>query len=85
MKTKHLLAKLNALVNTQASIQQEEIRSIKKLLKKLKQKERDLRKKLEHHKDEDERAEIATKIEVIYAQRMKGVERLRALINEAKE
>ncbi|WP_006788379.1 hypothetical protein [Thiorhodospira sibirica] len=79
MKTKQLLAKLGALLNADLKTQQEECKSIKKLLKKLKKKERELRADLARTHIPSEREEISSKLEIIYAQRTKGIKRLREL------
>ncbi|SEP98727.1 hypothetical protein SAMN05421693_11336 [Ectothiorhodospira magna] len=79
MKTKRLLARLAGFLSADQTAQREELKSIRKVLKKLKAKERDLNARLEQTPPGDEYEEIAQKLQVIYAQRRKGVERVRAL------
>lgn len=79
MKTKKLLARLSGFLDADRSAQAREIDSIRKVLKQLKEKERKLQRKLEEKPDREDRDEIAAKLRIIYAQRRKGVERVRAL------
>ncbi|MCG5512679.1 hypothetical protein [Ectothiorhodospira shaposhnikovii] len=79
MKTKKLLARLAGFLSADQTAQREELKSIRKVLKKLKAKERDLTARLEQTPPGDEHEEIAQKLQVIYAQRRKGVERVREL------
>jgi hypothetical protein len=79
MKTKKLLARLRDLLDAEASEQRREIASIREVLKALKEKERKLQGKLEKRPDREDREEIEGKLQVIYAQRKKGVERVREL------
>lgn len=79
MKTKKLLERLTGFLNADKSAQAREIDSIRKVLKKLKEKERKLQRKLEDQPETEDRQEIAARLQVIYAQRRKGVERVRVL------
>lgn len=79
MATKKLLAKLGRFLDADRASQRKEIDSIRKVLKKLKHKERDLREKLPKAPAGEERDEIAAKLEVIYAQRRKGLDRVKEL------
>lgn len=79
MKTRKLLARLADFLDADRSAQRAEIKSIRKLLKKLKEKERDLGEKLDRETDPDQCAAIADKRDVVRAQRKKGLERVRAL------
>lgn len=79
MATKKLLAKLGRFLDADRASQRQEIESIRKVLKKLKHKERDLREKLPKTPEGEEREDIAAKLEVIYAQRRKGVDRVKEL------
>ncbi|ANB02923.1 hypothetical protein [Ectothiorhodospira sp. BSL-9] len=79
MATKKLLAKLGKFLDADRASQRKEIQSIRKVLKKLKHKERDLREKLPKTPEGEERDDIAAKLEVIYAQRRKGVDRVKEL------
>ncbi|NLW05258.1 MAG: hypothetical protein GX029_08560 [Pseudomonadaceae bacterium] len=81
MKVKKLLERLGQFLDADSKTQQEEIKSIRKVLKVLKTKEHDLRaklaSKLEHYPEEVEGLQL--KLDVIYAQRRKGVERVKVL------
>lgn len=81
MKAKKLLALLSQFLDADSKTQQEEIKSIRTVLKELKNKERDLRAKLADKIDTDpEDAEaLQLKLDVIYAQRRKGVMKVHAL------
>lgn len=81
MKAKKLLALLSQFLDADSKTQQEEIKSIRTVLKELKNKERDLRAKLADKSDTDpEDAEaLQLKLDVIYAQRRKGVMKVHAL------
>lgn len=79
MKTKKLLAKLSEFMNQDQAEQREELENIRKVLKKLKKKERDLREQLAAEPDEDERRDLTTKLDVVHAQRSKGLERVKEI------
>jgi hypothetical protein len=81
MKTRKLLARLADFLDADRAAQQAEVESIRKLLKKLKEKERNLRDKLDRETDPDEREAIAAKLDVVHAQRRKGLDRVRAIRN----
>ncbi|MCG5500075.1 hypothetical protein [Ectothiorhodospira lacustris] len=85
MKTKKLLARLAGFLNADQTAQRKELKSIRKVLKKLKAKERDLTTKLEETPPGDEYEEISQKLQVIYAQRRKGIERVREIKGRNKE
>lgn len=79
MKTRTLLEKLGHFLGENKASQREEIKSIREVLKKLKNKEKHLRDELEKDLDEDERHEIQTKLNVVHAQRLKGLDRVKEL------
>lgn len=79
MKMTKMLEKLSRFLQADAQAQLKEIKSIRKLLKELKQKERELKEKLEKKRDQDETNELKMKLDVIFAQRKKGVERVKLL------
>lgn len=79
MKSKTLLARLSAFLNADEAAQQREVKAVKKILKALKDKETALKRRLQESADEEERAALQTKLEVLYAQRRKGIERVKAL------
>lgn len=81
MKVKTLLERLSQFLDADSKTQQEEIKSIRKILKNLKVKEHELRTKLAEkiEQDPEEADSLQLKLDVIYAQRRKGVERVKAL------
>lgn len=84
MKTKNLLSRLTRFLDADTKTQQKEIKSIRELLKKLKQKERDLKEKLDKRPDREDADDIRIKLDVIYAQRLKGLDRVKLLKEECK-
>jgi len=85
MKTKKLLAKLADFMNKDRVAQREELERIRELLKKLKKKEQQLREKLEADPDEEECRELMGKLDVVHAQRIKGVERVKEIRDSRRE
>lgn len=85
MKTKKLLAKLTDFMNKDQTTQREELEHIRKVLKKLKKKEQDLREELATELNEDERRELEGKLDVVHAQRIKGVERVKEIRDSRRE
>jgi hypothetical protein len=79
MKTRTLLEKLGRFLGEDKDSQREEIESIREVLKKLKQKEKHLREELEEQLDHDTRREVQTKLDVVRAQRLKGLDRVKEL------
>jgi ADP-dependent phosphofructokinase/glucokinase len=79
MKSKKLLGRLSEFLNADEKTQKQEIKSARNVLKALKDKEKELKSRLEHSTDADETAALQTKLDVIYAQRSKGVELLKRL------
>ncbi len=81
MTVKNLLGRLSQFLDADNKTQLEEIKSIRKVLKVLKTKEHALREKLANklQKDPDEAEALQLKLDVIYAQRRKGIERVQAL------
>jgi hypothetical protein len=79
MKTHKLLKKLAHFLSQDRSAQRQELKSIREILKKLKLKECHLRDKLELAADADERKEIEGKLEVVHAQRLKGLARVKEI------
>ncbi len=79
MKTKNLLAKLADFLHADRTARRAEVKSIRKVLKKLKEKERNLKDELEDETDRDRREAIAAKLSVIQAQRRKGVELVKTM------
>lgn len=90
MKLKKLLARVSDFLDADSKTQVEEIKSIRKVLKELKSKERDLKAKQTRLsvKNLEDREELQIKLDVIYAQRKKGLDRvkeLKKLLHEKKE
>ncbi|SIT65869.1 hypothetical protein SAMN05216526_0324 [Ectothiorhodosinus mongolicus] len=79
MATQNLLAKLTDFLLADASAQRKEIESISKVLKKLKQKEKELTRQMAESGDESERQNLQAQLEVIAVQRRKGRERVREI------
>lgn len=72
MKTKKLLRKVREFLNADRRAQMAKADSLEEILKKLERKAASLREKLDAEKSEKERLELARKLEVIEAQRVKG-------------
>jgi predicted nucleotidyltransferase len=73
MKQKKLLEKLKAFFDSDARERDKQKSDIKDILKKLKKKERNLKEKFDAEDDVEKRNRIQQKIDVIYAQRKKGI------------
>lgn len=73
MSKKKLLEKLQEFFDADQQEKTKHTKEIKKVLKKLKQKERKIQQKLELCGDADKAAELQKELDIIYAQRMKGV------------
>ena len=78
MKQKKLLEKLRIFFDSDARERENQKADVKDILKKLKKKERNLKDKLDAENDAEKRNRIQQKIDVVYAQRKKGI----ALIKE---
>lgn len=85
MKTRKLLEKLAHFMDTDRNVQTEELATIREVLKKLKKKEHKLREKLEANPGEEERAELQGKLDVVHAQRIKGLERVKEIRDSRRE
>jgi hypothetical protein len=85
MKTKKLLAKLAHFMDKDRNVETEELATIREVLKKLKTKEHKLREKLEADPGEEERAELQGKLDVVHAQRIKGLERVKEIRDSRRE
>lgn len=79
MKAKKLLKRLGEFLDADEKTQYREFTATKKILKALKEKEDTLKEQLLITLDAQERSAIQTKLDVIYAQRKKGVERVKQL------
>jgi len=73
MKQKKLLEKLKTFFDSDARERKKQKSDVKDILKKLKKRERNLKEKLESEDNVDKRNRIQKKIDVVYAQRKKGI------------
>jgi hypothetical protein len=79
MKVRKLLRKLDDFLDAKKRERRAQMDSMRKVLKTLKKKERDLRERLQGESDGATRAKLERKLGVIHAQRKKGVQALREL------
>ena len=79
MKLKKALRKLSQYLDADQREQLAQYDSIKKVLKKLKSKRNQLREKIELIEDDEERQQIQNKLDIVNAQRKKGVKLLKEL------
>lgn len=77
MKTRKLLDKLMAYLDGDARKRKKERDEIKAVLKKLKRREKKLKSQLGDLKDDAERAALQKEIDIVHAQRKKGVRLLK--------
>lgn len=85
MKTKKLLKRLTTFLNRDQHLAAQELRSLREILHKLKEKEQKYARLFEAEDDPNERAHLATKRDVVHAQRIKGIERVRTLLGKGIE
>ena len=79
MKQKKLLDKLKTFFDADARERNKQKSDIKDILKKLKKRERKLKEKLDAEKNTDKRKRFQQEIDVIYAQRTKGIKLIKEL------
>jgi 3-methyladenine DNA glycosylase AlkC len=79
MKAKKLLERVRRFLDADTQTQLEQIKSIRKTLKQLKEKERELQDELSHEQEPEARESLQNKLDVIYAQRKKGLDQIRQL------
>ncbi len=79
MKQKELLDKLKTFFDSDAREREKQKSDIKDILKKLKKKERKLKEKLDAEKNADKCIHFQQEIDVIYAQRNKGIKLIKEL------
>jgi hypothetical protein len=77
MKRKKLLHKLRDLLDMEGQKQRKHHKELKKLLDKLKEKEHELQQELEDEKSDRKRERLRKEIEIVHAQRKKGLTTLR--------
>ena len=73
MKQKKLIEKLKIFFNLDARKRKKQQSDIKDILKKLKKRERELKERLANEKNTEKRNRIQQKIDIVYAQRKKGI------------
>lgn len=79
MKLKKLLESLSELTNSDQKVQLEKYKQIKKTLKELKNKCKELEEKISKETDEERIKELKSKQKIITTQRRKGLELLKEL------
>ena len=79
MKQKKLLEKLKTFFDSDAREREQQKSDIKDILKKLKKKERKLKGKLEAEDNVERRKHFQQEIDIIYAQRQKGIKLIKEL------
>ena len=79
MKTPKLLKVVKRFLSADKNKQYEHTKCFKDVLKKLKKKERILKKELENEKNEKKRTQIKKDLAIIYVQRKKGIDALKKL------
>ncbi|MCK5498812.1 MAG: hypothetical protein KAI77_06405 [Gammaproteobacteria bacterium] len=79
MKQKKLLDKLKIFFDSDAREREKQKSDIKDILKKLKKRERKLKEKLDAEKNAGKRKHFQQEIDVIYAQRKKGIKLIKEL------
>ncbi|KGK42351.1 hypothetical protein LH51_07970 [Nitrincola sp. A-D6] len=79
MKAKKLLDRVRRFLDADSQTQLEQVSSIRKILKQLKEKERQLQDELKHEKEPEAQEVLQNKLDVIYAQRRKGLDQIKHL------
>lgn len=85
MKAKKLLERVRHFLDADTKTQLEQIKSIRNILKQLKQKERKLQDELSHEQEPELLEALQNKLDVIYAQRKKGLDQIKRLKEGADE
>lgn len=85
MGRKKLLKKLAEFFDMDARAAEQKKDEIKKLLKKLKAKEKELKNKLKKETDSEKKEKLIRKIDVVHSQRIKGIKMRKALNKEPPE
>ncbi len=79
MKQKKLLDKLKTFFDSDAREREKQKSDIKDILKKLKKRERKLKEKLDAENKAEKRKRFQQEIDVVYAQRKKGIKLIKEL------
>lgn len=80
MKAKKLVKKLHDLLDSETRLHKKQLKDLKSLLKKMKDKEKSLTSKLSGQEDKEKRKQLKLEISVLHAQRKKGIDTLKALM-----
>jgi hypothetical protein len=85
MSTRKLLDKLKGILSAEHDAQQKKYKSLKKILKALRDEKAHLKKEIERVTDEEEREHLESRLKVISMQRKKGLTLLKELKKERKK
>lgn len=85
MKTKKLIGIINDIIDEDSRAQVNEIKALKSALQKLKGKAKALYKEAQNEKDDAKVKALNDKIEIICAQRKKGIKLLKKLKKDQKQ
>ena len=84
MRIKQLLDKLSGILDEDRKVQMEKYKSLKKVLKALRNEKTGLEKTLENTENEEIRHQIESRLKIVSAQRKKGLKVLKDLKEERK-
>lgn len=79
MKTPKMIKQVGDFLDADKDKQQKQIKSIKEILRSLKKKQDSLKKKSKSEKDDKKRKHIRKNLDIIFAQRKKGINALKKL------
>jgi hypothetical protein len=79
MSTRKLLDKLKGILSAERQAQQKKYKSLKRILKALREEKERLKKEIGHISDETEREHVEMRLKVISMQRKKGLKLLKEL------
>jgi hypothetical protein len=85
MRARKLLDKLKGILSAEHQAQQKKYKSLKKILKALREEKDRLKKEIGHIRDEAEREHVEARLRVISMQRKKGLKLLKELKKERKK
>ena len=85
MSTRKLLDKLKGILSAEHDAQQKKYKSLKKILKALRDEKAHLKKEIERVTDEEDREHLEARLKVISMQRKKGLTLLKELKEEHKK
>ena len=85
MKAEKMLDKLRDILSAERHAQLKKYKSLKKVLKELREERRKFKEQLSNETDEEARHEIASRLKVISKQRQKGLIVLKELKKERKK